>query len=192
MNDVPFDVFDEEDPDSERITWESLYKEGSGTQPPIDAVSANYYLGRIKQNKEKMKSYEEQAKQMKDDFIVRVEQWLDTRRSSLDYDTQHCMDMLEIYYERNKPANGKPISLPEGNIGIYATRENFDFDTNADKILPLLEKDDALKEFIRYKPSINKMEIKKACAVKDGIVYIHGKKMPLVGYTPKGKAFSIR
>ena len=186
--DVPFDVFD--DPDRIEDPFAALYKEGSQDRP-VDAATANYYVGRIKQNKAKLKQYEEQAKEMKDNFKVRVDTWLQTRQKSLDFDTQHCMDMLEMYYEQNKPANGKPISLPEGNIGMYAVSEKYDFDSCKDDVIRCLV-DAGMLRFIRTKPEINKTELKKACSVKDGKVYVEDVELPKVSYTPKTTAFNVR
>lgn len=191
MNDVPFDVF-EEDPDSGRDLWESLYKEGSSGPGVPDAASANYYLGRIKQNRKKLESYEEQAKQMKADFNARIETWLKARTSSLDYDTQHCMDMLEMYYEHNKPANGKSISLPEGSIGNYTVQAKYDFDSCKQDVLDILQQNEALHKYIRVKSEIDRTKIKKALTEKDGKLFVDGVELPMVPFTSKTTAFGIR
>ena len=189
-DDIPFDVF-EEDPDSGKETWETLFKEGSATCPPVDAATANYYLGRIKQDKEKMERYKEQAKQMKDDFKIRVDTWLQSRQSSLDYDIQHCLDMLEIYYEAHKPADGKSISLPEGNIGLYSVSEKYDFDSHEKDVIKYLQ-DHQLSKYLRIKPEIDKKEIKKAITFDGEKLWIEGIELPNVPYTPKTKVFGIR
>ena len=193
FDDVPFDVF-EEDPDLNKEAWDQIFKEGSeaGEGSEITASSANYYLGRIKKNKEKLSQYTEQAKQMKDDFKVRVEAWLQSRQKALDYDTQHCMDMLEMYYEKNKTADGKSISLPEGNIGMYSVRAKYDFDTAKEEILKFLQEHPELQQFIRNKPEINKSILQKACVVADGKLYVDGYEIPHAGYTPKTTEFGIR
>ena len=190
MNDVPFDVF--EDPDIIEDPWESLYKEGSAGRDHLDAAAANYYLGRIKQNNARLKQYEEQAKQMKDDFKVRVDTWLQSRESSLDFDNQHCMEMLEAYYEANKLPGKKTLSLPEGNIGIYAAPAKYDFDTGKEEILQFLQDHEELQQYIRNKPEINKTELKKACVVKDDRIFVGELELPKVGYTPKTDAFGVR
>ena len=189
-DDIPFDVF-EEDPDSGQETWETLFKEGSANCPPTDATTANYYLGRIKQNREKMERYKEQAKQMKNDFKVRVETWLQSRQNSLDYDTQHCMEMLEMYYAANKPADGKSISLPEGNIGMYSVPEKYDFESYEKDVIKYLQ-DNQLSKYLRLKPEIDKKEIKKAITYDGEKLWIDGIELPNVPYTPKTKAFGIR
>ena len=193
FDDVPFDVT-EEDPDYCEEVLDRIYKEGSetGDHKNINAVSANYYLARIKKNKEKAAQYAEQAKQMKDDFKVRVDNWLASRQHALDYDTQYCMDVLELYYEENKPANGKSISLPEGNIGMYTVQAKYDFDTGKEDILKFLEQYPGLHRFIRNKPEINKSDLKKACTVEDGKLYIDGYEIPKAGFTPKTTEFGVR
>ena len=188
-DDVPFDVFD--DSDMNENPWESLYKEGSRDRP-VDAVTANYYLGRIKQNKEKIKQYETQAKQMKDDFKVRVDTWLQNRQNSLNFDIQHCMEMLELYFEQNRPVKGKTLSLPEGNIGMYSVPAKYDFDTNGKEILNILQTNPELQKYVRIKPEINVAELKKACTVKDDKVYVGELELPNVGYVPKTDVFNIR
>ena len=190
MNDVPFDVFD--DPDITEDPWESLYKEGSTGRDHLDAAAANYYIGRIKQNKVRLKQYEEQAKQMKDDFKVRVDTWLQSRQSSLDFDNQRCMEMLEAYYESNKQPGKKTLSLPEGNIGLYSAPAKYDFNTNGEEILRILQADPALHKYVRTKAEINVAELKKACAVKDDKVFIGELELPDVGYIPKTDAFGVR
>ena len=190
MNDVPFDVFDDFDVDREIV--DLLYKEGADGRNHLDAVSANYYLGRVKQNKEKLKRYEDQAKQIKDDFKVRVDNWLQSRKNALEFDTQHCLDALELYYESNKPINGKPLSLPEGNIGMYSVTAKYDFDSCKEEILKFLQDHPELQQYVRNKPEINKEELKKACVVKDGRVYVGEIEIPKAGYTPKTSKFSFR
>ena len=189
--DVPFDVFD--DPDACEDPFAALYREGSQDRP-IDAATANYYVGRIKQNKAKLKQYEEQAKEMKDDFKVRVDTWLQTRQKSLDFDIQHCMDMLEMYYEQNKPDNGKPISLPEGNVGMYSVPAKYDFDTHEKQILEILRNNPGMQQYVRTKEEIDKVKIKKDITIVDGEVCVGEQKIPLpeIGYTPKTTAFNIR
>lgn len=189
-DDVPFDVYD--DPDSDASTWETLFKEGSEGHRPVDAATANYYLGRIKQNKEKLRQYESQAKEMKDDFKVRVDGWLQSRQSALEYDNQHCLEILEMYFEDNKPARGKTISLPEGNIGLYATPEKYDFDTHKEDVLRYLQDHPELQKYIRNKPEINRSELKKACSFRDGKIYVGDLELPNVTYSPKTDQFSIR
>ena len=191
FDDVPFDVFD--DPDITEDPWGTLYKEGSQDKP-VDAATANYYVGRIKQNRAKMDEYKEQARQMKDDFKVRVDTWLQSRQKSLDYDTQHCMDMLEMYYEQNKPANGKSISLPEGNIGMYTVPAKYDFDTQEKQILAILSSNPGLQQYIRTKEEIDRVKIRKDITIVDDEVCIGEHKIPLpeIGYTPKSTAFGIR
>ena len=188
-DDIPFDVYD--DPDVEKDILSELYKVDH--EPgPISAVSANYYLGRIKQNREKMTKYKEQAKQISDDFKARIETWLQSRQKTLDFDTQHCMDMLEAYYEQNKPANGKSLSLPEGNIGMYSVAAKYDFDTCKDDVLKFLQDHEELQKYIRNKPEINKAELKKACSVVDGKIYVGDLELPKVGFIPKTSEFGIR
>lgn len=189
--DIPFDVF--EDPDMNEDPFASLYKEGSQGRP-IDATTANYYVGRIKQDKEKMKQYDEQAKQMKDDFKVRVDTWLQSRQKTLDADIQHCMDMLEIYYAQNPPANGKSISLPEGNIGMYAVSAKYDFDTKEKQILDILRTNPELQQYVRTKEEIDRARIRKDITIVDGEVCVGEHKIPFpeIGYTPKTTAFGIR
>ena len=188
FEDVPFDVID---PDMNKEAWDVLFQKGSENQKSLNASAANYYLGRIKQNKEKAEQYKSQAKEMKDDFKVRVDTWLQSRQNALDYDTQHCLEMLEAYYENHKPANGKSISLPEGNIGMYAVAAKYDFDTYKDKIVKFLQ-EHQLTQYIRNKPEVNKTEIKKAVQEVDGKLYINGIELPDVPYTPKTTAFGIR
>lgn len=185
-----FDPFEVMDPDSQSDMWSKIFKEGADGRDHLDAASANYYVGRIKQNKQKAKQYEEQAKEMKDDFKTRVDSWLKSRQDALDYDTQHCMEMLEMYYEANKPANGKSISLPEGNIGMYSVPAKYDFDSKKEEILQYLQ-DHQLFQFIRNKLEIDKAGIKKAIREENGKLYIGDIELP-VAYIPKTTAFNIR
>lgn len=188
FEDIPFDVMD---PDDNKEAWALMYQEGSEGQNNLNASAANYYLGRIKQNKEKAEQYKNQAKEMKDDFKVRVDTWLQSRQNALDYDTQHCLEMLEAYYEAHKPANGKSISLPEGNIGMYTVSAKYDFDTYKDKVVKFLQ-EHQLTQYIRNKPEVNKTEIKKAVREVDGKLYVDGIELSDVPYTPKTTAFGIR
>ena len=133
---------------------------------------------------------------MKNDFKVRVETWLQNRQKSLDYDTQHCMEMLELYFEANKQQGKKTLSLPEGNIGMYSSPAKYDFDTHEKEILAILQQNPDLQQYIRNKPEINRAEIKKAISVVDDEVYVKDGEtlipIPEIGYTPKTDTFSIR
>ena len=189
-SDVPFDV---EDPKEDADITEELYSENDEKTGPIDTVTANYYVGLIKKNKEKEALYKEQAKQMLEDFKYRVDNWLRTRQNSLDYSTQFYLGKLEAYYRENQPANGKSLSLPEGNIGFYAVQPKFDFDSNKKDIIKILEETPGLKQYLRYSPEINKNDLKKAVSVgDDGQIYIGKTLLPNVGYIPKTTEFKIR
>ena len=188
-DDVPFDVNEyQEDAD---IT-EELYKEDVA-EGPIDMVTANYYVGLVKKNKAKEAEYKEQAKQMLEDFKYKIDRWLTTRQRALDFSTQYYLSKLEAFDRENQPANGKSLSLPEGNIGFYSVAAKFDFDSNKEQIIKILEANPDLKRYLRYTPAINKTDLKKAISVSDeGQVYIGETLLPNVGYEPKTVEFKTR
>ena len=189
FNDVPFDV-EEYSEDADSVM--DLYKESEEQTGPIDTVTANYYVGIVRKNKEKEAEYKEQAKAMLEDFKYKVDAWLRKRQTTLDYSTQLCLAKLEEYYRANQPANGKSISLPEGHIGFYSVAEKYSFDENADMILKTLEDTEGLKQFVRYTPSINKVALKKACSFHDGQVFVGETLIPGATYTPKTTEFKAR
>ena len=49
-----------------------------------------------------------------------------------------------------------------------------------------------LQKYIRNKPEINKAELKKACSVVDGKIYVGDLELPKVGFIPKTSEFGIR
>ena len=75
---------------------------------------------------------------------------------------------------------------------MYSAPAKYDFDTAKDEILKFLEDHAELQQYIRNKPEINRAELKKACDVKDGKVYVGELELPNVGYIPKTDAFGIR
>lgn len=188
-SDIPFDVNAEEDAD----IGEELYSQGDKTGP-IDMITANYYVGLIKKNKVKAEEYAEKAKDMKNDFSFRVDNWLRGRLNALDYSNEFYLSKLQEYFNQNPPeGNKKTISLPEGNIGFYAVREKFDFDTNEKEIIAMLESNpDLQKKYLKYKPSIDRMALRKACLPEDGKVTVEGKVLPGVSYTPATTEFKTR
>ena len=187
--DVPFDT-EEEAKDVDIV--EELYNKDTFLAKEIDSVSANYFVGLVKKNKEKQKQYEEQAKEMKEDFAFKVDSWLRKRQQALDYSNQMLLAKLEAFYQQNQSGNGKPISLPEGNIGFYKTQEKYDFDTNEKEIINILTGKDELTQYLNFKPSIRKKELKKVCSVHDGNVYVGDTVLPEVTYTPATTEFKVR
>lgn len=185
---VPFDT--EEFKEDADILSE-LYDDGPH-EGLINEVTANYYVGIVKQNKEKEAVYKEQAKNMIDDFTVKVQGWLAKRQRALDYSTQMCLGKLEAFYRANQPANGKSISLPEGHIGFYKVKEKYDFDTNKNDVIKILSDTPELNKFLRYTPAVDKINIRKACSFKDGIVYVDQTPLPGVTYTPETQEFRAK
>lgn len=188
-DDVPFDT-EEAKEDADVVT--ELY-ETDTFQPgkELDVTTANYFVGLIKKNQEKSKQYEDQAKEMKEDFKFKVDNWLRKRQRALEYSNQMLLMKLEGFYQKNQPSNGKPISLPEGNVGFYKVREKYDFDTNEKEIVDKLEKN-GLEKYLSYKPSIKKKDLKEACSFHDGNVYIGDTMLPEASYTPGTTEFKVR
>lgn len=187
--DVPFDV---EEPKEDLDIESELFEDNSHMEGPIDVVTANYYVGLVKKNKQKENAYKEQAKAMKEDFNYRVDNWLRTRQQALEFSTQYYLGKLEAYYRDNQPANGKSLSLPEGHIGFYEVKEKFDFDANKDEIIKTLENTPGMKQYVRYTPAINKTDLRKACSVVDGEVYVGKTLLPGANYTPPSTEFKAR
>lgn len=163
-------------------------------------AQADRLIGIIKNNREEMKLAAAKAKEVISDYKYRVELWRDKTIDSLENQNQMYMKMLNEYYQTKSP-DGKKMKFPNGNIGIYAVRESYNWtDEKAlvDYIVeesqnPNMEASGVFDGLLRYKAELNKDAIKSKLQFdSNGDAYINGVHIPFIEHVEKSEAFNVK
>lgn len=158
---------------------------------------ANYYVSRIKRNRNLEKMFSDKAKNIIADYKCKVEMWRDKKNDSLINDTERCLALLHDYYNKVAKDDTTKIRLPEGSIGFYKTRQSIDFDK--DKILAYLKKmhmdfDMPIDNYIETTTSLNTKEFRANGVVdqETGIFSLNGYTIPGVDVKLSKNEFAVR
>lgn len=158
---------------------------------------ANYYVSRIKRNRNLEKMFSDKAKNIIADYKCKVEMWRDKKTDSLTNDTERCLALLQDYYNKVAKDNTTKIRLPEGNIGFYKTRQSIDFDK--DKVLAYLKKmhmdfDMPIDSYIETTTSLNTKEFRAKGVVDQntGVFSLNGYTIPGVDVKLSKNEFAVR
>ena len=89
-------------------------------------AQANRLIGIIKNNKEEMKLAAARAKEVISDYKYKVELWRDKTIEGLDNQNRFYLKMLNDYFLSKSP-DKKKLKFPNGNMGIYAVRESYNW-----------------------------------------------------------------
>lgn len=166
-----------------------------------DDVTANYYVARVKKNKDIKAMYEAKAKRILDDYELKVKLWLEKHVNSIDKDSERCLSLLEDYYKNvNGDDQSKKIRLPDGNIGFYKTQASISVDREdisfVLETLRSLQKDKGLDvdKYIKIKEDLNLKELKKDGEIDDtsSAFKLEGIVLDSVKTKPSSLKFNIR
>ena len=166
-----------------------------------DDVTANYYVARVKKNKDIKAMYEAKAKRILDDYELKVKLWLEKHVNSIDKDSERCLSLLEDYYKNvNGDDQSKKIRLPDGNIGFYKTQASISVDREDISFiletLRSLQKDKGLDidKYIKIKEDLNLKELKKDGEIDDtsSAFKLEGIVLDSVKTKPSSLKFNIR
>lgn len=149
------------DSDFEEFLDEKYEKESANGIQNED--SANYYIGRIKRNRDFIKMTEDKAKSLKDSFALKVDLWKTKKVNSLKNDIEHCMGLLSEYFERVAKDENVKLRFPEGNLGFYKTRESVKVDEK--EVFDFIQKynlnNGGFERFIMTVPTLDKKTLKE-------------------------------
>lgn len=166
----------------------------SGIQSDDDA---NYYIARVKRNRNMEKMFADKAKSILADYKCKVEMWRDKKVAFLTNDTDRCLVLLQDYYNKVAKNPNTKIRLPEGNIGFYKTRQSLEFDK--EEVLSYLQKLHAeanmpIKDFIEITTSLNSKEFRAQGKVDEetGAFVLDGFTIPGVNVKPSKNEFNVR
>lgn len=166
-----------------------------------DETTANYYVSRLKKNKDIAKMYEEKAKKILDDYELKVRLWRDKKIDALLNDNERILQMLENYYMNiYDEGSSKKIRLPEGNIGFYKTPASATIDKdNKQTVLEFLHdihnsNSVDISPYIKMEEDLNVRELKKAGEINEQTksFKLFDCIVPGVNVKPSEKKFSVR
>ena len=156
----------------------------------------NYYISRIKKNKEAQKMYEERAKNIIAEYSDKVKLWRDKHNNSIEEDIAYCLGKLEGYFEVNAKNDESKLRFPEGSIGFYKTRTSVKFDDEAllEFALDSEQNKSVFRDFLEFKPSINTKSLRNTLDLdpENGIASINGIIIPGVKVSGGNKKFDVR
>lgn len=158
---------------------------------------ANYYVSRIKRNRNLEKMFSEKAKNIVADYKCKVEMWRDKKLNSLTNDSEHCLALLKEYYDKVAKDDTAKIRLPEGNIGFYKTRQSIDFDD--EEVLTYLKKmhmdfDMPIDNYIKTTTSLNTKEFRTKGIIdqETGTFSLNGYTIPGINVKLAKNEFAVR
>ena len=163
-------------------------------------AQANRLIGIIKNNKEEMKLAAARAKEVISDYKYKVELWRDKTIEGLDNQNKFYLKMLNDYFLAKSP-DKKKLKFPNGNMGIYAVRESFNW-TDEKALIDFIMEESQKSEYqesdefsglLTYKAELNKEAIKSRLDFdEDGNPYINGVLIPYVDHVEKSEAFNVK
>lgn len=163
-------------------------------------AQANRLIGIIKNNKEEMKLAAARAKEVISDYKYKVELWRDKTIEGLDNQNKFYLKMLNDYFLAKSP-DKKKLKFPNGNMGIYAVRESFNW-TDEKALIDFIMEESQKSEYqesdefsglLKYKAELNKDAIKSRLVFdEDGNPYINGVLIPYVDHVEKSEAFNVK
>lgn len=154
---------------------------------------ANYFVKKILE----IRSQQNEINKLADNEIkkttTRVNQWRESEIEKTQQDEEYIMGLLRTFAEKEivNVKKGKTIKLPFGSLSFKKQQPKYEYDDK--KLLEVLESaDDLKKQFVEYKSSAKKQELKKAGVVIENKLYINNKVIDGVTITPQDEKFEIK
>lgn len=156
----------------------------------------NYYIRRIKTNKARMDEVSERRKVIQSDYETKLKLWEAKNKETLQNDIDHCLNILQEYYESHEQDRSKKLVFPEGRMGFYNTRQTLSVDKDVafKDIKQLIDQGNTeLQKYIVLTESLDAAKLKSAGEVDENNNFkINGQIIPGVKVTPATTKFSIR
>ena len=171
--------------------FDAEFDDPSDEDAEIDDATANYYIARIKKDKELKEMYSEKAKAIKEDYVQKLAVWEQKHYNRLDNDIEYCLARLKSYYDARAKDEKTKLSLPEGNIGFYAKPQSISIDKEV--VMQFIKEHPELNKYIQYKPDLDTKSLRKDGIIDEEYLFkIDGSTLPGVIVKPASKVFNIR
>lgn len=150
---------------------------------------ANYFARRLREIREEKSEAETAAKEQLDAYKERVERWLSSIVSPLEYEEERLLAMLEEFAETKLNGSSKrSLKLIEGTLQFRKQQPKFEY--NEEVLLDYAQSQ--LPQFIKTKPSVDKADLKKNVKIKDGKAYIGDSLVPGITVTELPDKFDVK
>lgn len=156
----------------------------------IDSIEqANYFARRLREIREEKGEAEAAAKTQLDLYKERVDKWLASTMSPLEYEEERILAMLENFAETKLEGSTKrSLKLIEGSLNFRKQQPKYEY--NDEVLLDHTQR--ALPEYIKTKASVDKAELKKKIKVKDGKAYVNDNLVPGITVTELPDKFDVK
>jgi phage host-nuclease inhibitor protein Gam len=156
----------------------------------IDSMDqANYFARKLREVRAEKSEAEAAAKQQIEAYKERVDRWLSSIVSPIEYEEERILALLENFAETKLSGSSKrSLKLIEGTLQFRKQQPKYDYN---DEVL-LDHAQAVLPSYVKTKPSVDKAELKKALKVKSGKAYIGDKVVPGITITELPDKFDVK
>lgn len=150
---------------------------------------ANYFARRVREIRAEKEEAAEAAKSQLELYKERVDKWLASVSSPLDYEEERILAMLENFAETKLEGSTKrSLKLIEGTLQFRTQQPKYEY--NEEVLLDHLQA--KAPEFVKTKPSADKASLKKVVKVKDGKTYLNDQLVPGITVTELPDKFDVK
>lgn len=165
-----------------------LQKEEDGFK--IETIDqANYITKKVKQIRSEIEEAKEIAEAQLKAYEEKVNAWLSSVTKPLERQEEFYLFLLEQFAkEKLKDTKKRSLKLIEGTLQFKKQQDKYEYDDK--ELTAFAEKN--LKDYVRYKPSVDKSKLKKDGKVKEGKLYIGDKEVKGVRVISREDKFSVK
>lgn len=165
-----------------------LQKEKDGFK--IETIDqANYITKKVKQIRSEMEEAKEIAEAQLKAYEEKVNAWLSSVTKPLERQEEFYLLLLEQFAkEKLKDTKKRSLKLIEGTLQFKKQQDKYEYDDK--ELIAFAEKN--LKDYVKYKPSVDKNKLKKDGKVKEGKLYIGDKEVKGVKVISREDKFSVK
>lgn len=150
---------------------------------------ANYFARKLREVREERQEAEAAAKEQIEAYKERVDRWLSSVTSPLEYEEERILALLEQFAEEKlSGSNKRSLKLIEGTLQFRKQQPKFEY--NDEVLLDYAQAQ--LPQFIKTKPSVDKADLKKHVKVKEGKAYLGDDLVPGITITELPDKFDVK
>ncbi len=150
---------------------------------------ANYIAKKLKELRKEKQEIEESAKNAMDKYAAKIQAWKEKNLGPYENQEEFFLRMLKSFAEEKlRGSTKKSIKLIEGTIGFKKQQDKYEYED--EQLLEFLES--SHKEFVKYKPSVDKIKLKSETTPKEGKLYFGEVLIPGVTVTPQEEKFDLK
>ena len=154
-----------------------------------DMGHANYIAKKLREVREEQAKVNETANSEIKAYTTRVETWRERSVKPLQDSEAYLLGLLQEFTSRQlEGSSKKSIKLIEGTAQFRKVPDKFEYDEEV--LLNFLQTD--MPNYVKHKPQIDKAELKKAGAVKEGALYVGDKQVPGIVIMPQEDRFDVK